>query len=122
MTDARLPVHLAKTASASDPDCLVVADAGARLSVPDGAVVVPFRAHLAGCVCCGGRAPFASMLGRLFAERARGERPFFRGIVALSDEAGLQAVREALETDGVLAGLYKEVRPGALPLDQAFPE
>ena len=116
----RIPVRLTTVAPTAGPDGLVLADLGSRTAPPPGAVLVAFRVpdirHSVGCACCAGRAPVAVALSRLFAERARGSIPFFRFVVAVSDRAGLAAMRVALETDAFLAARYREdERPIAQP-------
>jgi hypothetical protein len=71
---------------------------------------LPLRiaAHPAGCSCCAPRGPVAEALGRLFLARARGEVPWFRGVVAaVVSEAGAEAVRAALTEDVVTAARFR---------------
>ncbi len=111
--DARVPVRLVTSAIVTT-DGLVIADEAVRLAAPAGARLVAFQApsHGAGCACCAGRAPLASLLARLFAERARGDIPFFRIVVAVSDASGLRAAREMMRADPFLAGRYREEASG----------
>ena len=111
--DDRVPVRLV-TSVIDMTDGLVIADAATQLAPPAGARLVEFQApsHAAGCACCAGRAPLASLLARLFTERARGDIPFFRIVVAVSDASGLRTAREMMRTDPFLAGRYREEASG----------
>jgi hypothetical protein len=99
MSDDRIEVVLRSEGGAEarvvGPDEWLVADPAA------------FEAHIGACACCGGRSPFATTLTGLFTRRARGETRFFRRIVAVSDEGGLRAARDALESDLCLRSRYR---------------
>jgi hypothetical protein len=72
--------------------------------------VVPARigGHPAGCNCCAPRGPVATALGALFLARARGELPWFRSMVAVTQSAaGAAAVRAAMEEDVVTRARFR---------------
>ncbi len=115
MRDERIPVRLAAALGAIEPGTLVLADRGHRFAgAPGVAVRVASFANAhertadgAACACCAGRAPFATELGRLFAERARGEVVFFRRLLALGGERARDAASRALREDAFLAARYR---------------
>jgi hypothetical protein len=101
--DARIPVFFADTAD--------TAAEGIAWLVEDGdnaAWDSRDAGHVPGCACCVARSPVAEAMGRLFRARAVGEVSFFRrlGVVA-AGEGGAAAVRQALETDGLVSACYR---------------
>ena len=107
--DARIPVRLGHPASAG-PDDAILLEAG--LSPPSCGVVERFEPspplHAAGCACCGGRSATSVALDRLFQRRVRGEVPFFRRVLAVTETPeGDMAVWTALRTDPVAAARFR---------------
>ncbi len=123
--DARVPVHLALAAMPDgfDADMVVVlveqvlVDRGFDVRPPGKALVfrtarfAPLHgqdvATVPSCLCCVGRVPFATELGALFQERARGTVPFFGTVLAVGSEHGLAHARAALRADPFLLGRYR---------------
>jgi hypothetical protein len=101
--DARIPVFLANTPDNAAKDVIWLVEN------PDEA---PWdsreNGHVAGCACCVTRSPVADRLGRLFRARAVGEVPFFMRLGAVpAGSAGEAALRQALETDGLVSAFYR---------------
>ncbi|HTI00893.1 MAG TPA: hypothetical protein VL752_08100 [Acidisoma sp.] len=106
--DARIPVFFSSTAEPATADVMwLVEDA------ENAAWDSRETGHVPGCTCCVARSPVAEAMGRLFRARAVGEVPFFTrlGVVPAS-EGGAVAVRQALETDGLVSACYRLERAG----------
>jgi hypothetical protein len=109
--DGRIGVRFGAASDAGPDEALliegfVVAD---RASVARFTLTAGFATHPLGCACCAPRGPVAEALGRLFLARARGEVPWFRGVVAVTrSEAGAGAVRAALLADVVTAARFRQ--------------
>jgi hypothetical protein len=109
--DARVPVRFGSVSDATDGSALLIeGDAPA----PDGEAVARFTnaaaagLHPPGCPCCVTRSPAAVALATLFLARARGERAFFRAVVAVcSTPEGREAVRTALEADPLVSAWFR---------------
>ncbi len=105
--DPRIPLLRGPQPALAPDDALLLSpDAPA----PPGHAVArlgPARDHLAGCVCCAPRGAAGRALGRLFLERARGEVPFFRRVVATLAEAEWEEVRRAVERDVVASARFR---------------
>jgi len=100
--DARIPVFFAETQEDISNTGWLVED---RAMAP---WVSPEEGHAIGCACCVARSPVAEALGRLFRARATGEVAFFTRLgVVPADEAGAQAVRQALVNDGLASACYR---------------
>ena len=63
--------------------------------------------HPFGCACCISRTAVGEALSRLFLQRARGEVAFFRRILVDTDEAGREAVRDAMRSDPVVCARFR---------------
>jgi hypothetical protein len=101
--DARIPVFLASAAdtAAKDVAWLMENPNEAPWDSRD-------NGHVAGCACCVTRSPVADMLGRLFRARAVGEVPFFTRLGAVpAGPAGEAALRQALDTDGLVSAYFR---------------
>lgn len=101
--DARIPVFFADTAETAGADVLwLVEDA------ENAAWDSREAGHVPGCACCVARSPVAEALGRLFRARAVGEVAFFKRLGVVPASAGGEAaVRQALETDGLVSACYR---------------
>lgn len=101
--DARIPVFLATSADETADGVFWLLEDAAQ-----AAWAAPEEGHAPGCACCIARSPVAELLGRLFRARAVGEVPFFTRLGAVpAGEAGAQALRQALETDGLVSACYR---------------
>jgi len=65
--------------------------------------------HVVGCACCPPRTKAAEELSRLFLLRARGEIAFFRRVLVISDVAGEEAVRAALQADPLVSARFRPI-------------
>lgn len=93
--DARVPVCLGGVPGAGDA---VLAEGADFVLEPHGA----------GCACCGVQNAVGAALNRLFQQRARGEVPFFRRVVAQTTTAeGDLAVWSALRDDPVASARFR---------------
>jgi hypothetical protein len=101
--DARIPVFFADAADTAAADIAWLVE-----NPEDAAWDSQESGHVPGCACCVARSPVAEAMGRLFRARAVGEVPFFKrlGVVAAS-AGGEAAVRQALETDGLVSACYR---------------
>ena len=69
---------------------------------------MPSQSHAAACACCGGRAPAATALDRLFQARVRGQCPWFDRVVALAETPEARAaIAAALMEDAVTAARFR---------------
>jgi hypothetical protein len=104
--DARVLVKLGRLEQAGPGDALLVEGDG---PVGGGAHFRPVASeHSAGCACCAPRSPAALALNALFQARAKGEGPFFRRVVAVTQtEAGRTAVWAAVSSDPLTAGRFR---------------
>jgi len=93
--DARVAVAFGSIADANEGDAVL----GNGLATMTG--------HAAGCACCTPRTAAAETLTRLFMQRARGEVPFFRRVLVVSDAAGNEAVRAALRSDPLVSARFR---------------
>lgn len=118
--DARVPVRLAGGLDGTVAEgTLVLVEHGLDLTLFRAAPVLraavfapPHDAAGAvglACPCCVGRAPFASELGALFQERARGTLPFFLAVLAIGSPCGLARAHAALSSDPFLVARYRFV-------------
>ena len=123
-TDPRLPVLLRARLDPTElaPDDVVLLDAGlAHPALPVGAVSrqVAFTpagaAHGTACACCGGQTALGRVLLRLLVERARGEIPFFRRLVAVADMQGRASLLAALRSDPIVGSRYAPAPPPSSP-------
>lgn len=109
--DGRIWVRFGTVADVEPGDALLIEG---RAPAPGPVVarfVVPARigGHPVGCSCCAPRGPVATALGGLFLARARGELPWFRSVVAVTQSAaGAEAVRAALTEDIVTRARFRE--------------
>ncbi len=94
MFDARVPVVFGHAGEAQDGDAVLAVESGGEAP------------HDVGCACCAARSPAAQALGRLFAQRARGEVAFFRRVLVDGRRAEA-AVRAALQSDPVAAARFR---------------
>ncbi len=102
--DARVPVHLGPDAPTDA--AVLVEDA----PIPAGAAGARFElsSHALDCACCTPRSPVAQALAFLFAERARGNLPFFNSVRALGlSGPGRDAVLDALSNDPVASARFR---------------
>ena len=103
--DPRIPVRFGAPPGAPGVAC-VLALGGDAPAVPH-AFFGPAR-HAVGCACCGGRAPVAEALSRLFLRAARGELPTLSAVYAPGlDAAGRAALAEILVRDRVCAARFR---------------
>lgn len=108
--DERIPVRFGTVRDAGPEEALLLegdlpADRGA---VARFALSRRIAAHAPGCACCAPRRPVAIALGALFLARARGELPWFRSVVAVTQTAaGVDAVRAALAEDLLTAARFR---------------
>lgn len=78
--------------------------------VVGGSVSAP---HRLGCACCQGRSPLALLLSELFLQRARGQLPFFHGLLLPVPADEVLATGDLLLGDRLVAGRYRvQGRPG----------
>jgi hypothetical protein len=94
--DARLPLRFGLIEDRS-PDEAVLTDA----------LIGTTPGHMIGCLCCAPRNGAALALAVLFRERATGQRPLFRGVLAAVGPAGEAAIRAALRDDPVASGRFR---------------
>jgi len=117
--DARIPVLVTEDAAAlaaalvAGPKAALLAVAPAP-ALPAGAVAMgsfdASQSHATACSCCGGRAPAATALDRLFQARVRGQCPWFDRVVALAATAEARAaIAAALVEDAVTAARFRGV-------------
>lgn len=104
--DARVPVVFGALADAGPEDAVLIdGDAAA----PDGVTVVRLSdwagAHGGGCLCCLPRSAAGSALAALFLARGRGEVPWFRRVVAVTDDKA--ALLGVLENDMLASGWFR---------------
>ncbi|HEX3349007.1 MAG TPA: hypothetical protein VHS58_13000 [Acetobacteraceae bacterium] len=106
--DARIPVVFGALDEVRAVDAVIVeGDA-----IPAGMFGLSFQpgpgVPSAGCPCCASRGPLATVVGNMFAARARGEAPFFERVVAvLATPAGRQTIRAVLTADPVCAARFR---------------
>ena len=93
--DDRIPVVLGRREELRPGDLL--------LALP------PVPAHGAGCDCCGGRDPWASVLGNIFVRIARGELPRPGRLLAVMDDPGAARLAAVLCEDRLAAARFKLV-------------
>ena len=94
--DGRVVVRVGRVEEAQTGDALLIEGDGFEAG------------HAVGCACCGGRSGAAEALGRLFQQRARGEVPFFRSVLAVATTAeGARAVQDALRADALVAARFR---------------
>lgn len=109
LIDARIPVRLG-AAEAVEPSTAWLVEAGAASPDKGGCTVtLDARAsHPAACGCCGGRAPAAVALDRLFQARVRGTGPWFDQVAVASTSAEFRdAVRDAVRQDPVTRARFR---------------
>ena len=115
--DARIPLLVTEDAAAlaaalaEGPKAAVLAAAPAP-ALPAGAVTMgsfdAAQSHAMACSCCGGRAPAAAALDRLFQARVRGQCPWFDRVVALAEtDTARSAIAAALVEDAVTAARFR---------------
>ena len=95
MIDARVPVAFGTHTTAQADDIIL----------QDG--LAPAAGHPVACACCPVRTPAAEALGQLFAQRARGETPFFRRVLVIGGPEHQTAVRVALDCDPVVSARFR---------------
>ena len=108
--DGRIWVRFGTVAEAEPGDALLIEGAAPAAGAAVARFVVPARVggHPVGCACCAPRGPVATALGGLFLARARGELPWFRCVVAVTESAaGAAAVRAALAEDVVTRARFR---------------
>jgi hypothetical protein len=108
--DGRIWVRFGAAAEAEPGDALLIEGAAPAEGAAVARFVVPARigGHPVGCACCAPRGPVAMALGGLFLARARGELPWFRSVLAVTQSAaGVAAVRAALEEDVVTRARFR---------------
>ena len=111
LADDRIPVRFGPQTAAEPHDALLIEGDAAADQAAVARFVVPaaFAGHPVGCACCVPRGPVAAALGKLFLARARGELPWFRGVLVVArSAAGEAAVRAALAGDVVTAARFRE--------------
>jgi len=107
--DARVPVLFGATEEAGPDDALLVEGVpGENLGGRAAGFELAPSEHGAGCSCCTPRNPAAVALNRLFQARAKGEAPFFRRVLAVTQtpEAAL-AVWAAVRSDPLSSGRFR---------------
>lgn len=107
--DARVPLRFGAVSDASPDSALLIEGDVPAMS---GNVAEYFGAasaagHVAGCPCCGPRAPAAQALSRLFLARARGQVAMFRDVVAVASVGGRSAIRSALQSDPLVSACFR---------------
>lgn len=95
MFDARVPVAFGLAADAQPGDATLLDQQFATAG------------HVPGCACCVMRTPAAEALGQLFQRRARGEVAFFGRVLVVSNAAGQDAIKRALESDPVVSARFR---------------
>ena len=112
--DGRIGVRFGAASDAGPEEALLIEGYAPAEHLAVARFVAPMRlathppGHPVGCACCAPRGSVAQALGRLFLARARGELPWFRGVVAvMRSEAGADAVRAALVGDVVTAARFR---------------
>jgi hypothetical protein len=106
--DDRIPVVFA--AEAEDGDAVLAERHGLSC---DPRALADFSAdppsgHPVACACCAPRGMAAKALTGLFFSRARGEIPFFRRVVAITQsDAGVAAVRTAVLNDPLASARFR---------------
>ena len=106
--DARIPIRFGLLTSRG-PHEAVLAEGGAP--GPGAWAVIEGRGagHLADCACCRPRSGAAVALGLLFRQRATGDMPPFKAVLAAVGPEGEAAVREAVRDDPVAAARFRLV-------------
>lgn len=105
--DDRIPLRFG-TADQAGPQDAVLLDESLGGGVAGAGTVARFRpaaAHGLFCVCCVGRTPAATALGRLFQDRATGRVPWFTRVLAVVADAATLA--EAVRSDRVVAARFR---------------
>lgn len=106
--DARIPVHLGPATPQADDDALLIEGDAHSAAQPAEHFTPQSTAHAPNCACCAARGPAAIALGRLFQRRARGEIPFFRRVIALTESPeGDMAVWSALRDDPLASARFR---------------
>ena len=96
--DARVPLRFGPATAAGSGDVLLHEGRSFLADAPD---------HRPGCACCMVRSSAAQALATLFQERARGEVPFFHGVLIVAGAEGEAAVRRALEADPLVSARFR---------------
>ena len=105
--DARIRVRVGMVSDAEDGDALLLPPG---VPAPDGHAVArldPAPGHAAGCACCLPRNAAAQALGALFLQRARGEVPFFRQVLAVVGPGDAEGLAAALEADPLVSARFR---------------
>jgi len=97
MVDARVAVAFGTLSDVNDGDAVL-----------EGILLAQIN-HAVGCACCAPRTKAAEELTRLFLQRARGEMTFFRRVLVISDAAGEEAVRAALQADPLVSARFRPI-------------
>jgi hypothetical protein len=108
--DGRIWVRFGAVGDAEPGEALLIEGPGPAGASAVARFVLPARigGHPVGCACCAPRGPVATALGALFLARARGELPWFRCVVAVTQSTGgAAAVRAALEEDVVTRARFR---------------
>jgi hypothetical protein len=105
--DDRIPLRFGTADQAGPGDALLLDESlgGGAGGVGAVARFRPVAAHGVFCVCCAGRTPAATALGRLFQDRATGRVPWFGQVVAVVADPG--ALAEAVRSDRVVAARFR---------------
>lgn len=117
--DGRIPITvvsdeagLAAALAAGAPAAVLAETPPERTPFAVAVAVASFDAvlpsHAAACACCGGRAPAAAALDRLFQARVRGQCDWFERVVAVARTAAArQVVMAALRDDPLTAARFR---------------
>jgi len=107
--DDRIPLRFGTADQAGPQDALLLDESlGGRDGESRAGAVARFRpaaVHGLFCVCCIGRTPAATALGRLFQDRATGRVPWFSQVVAVVADPATLA--EAVRSDRVVAARFR---------------
>ncbi|GAC1344126.1 MAG: hypothetical protein NVSMB18_21200 [Acetobacteraceae bacterium] len=108
--DARIPLRFGARADAGPADALLLEGEGPAATDPPTAwFQLAGTDHPPGCTCCLPRSPVALALHDLFQARAKGELPFFHGVlVIVRTTEGQAAVAKAVRSDPLLSGRFRQ--------------
>lgn len=107
--DGRVPVRFGALSEAGEGDAVLIeGDAAAPAGAASARFALGPSEHAPDCACCAPRGPASLALNQLFQARARGEVPFFRRVLAVTESADAEmAIWAALRADPLVSGRFR---------------